>query len=64
MEVWSNGKLLRTQPIMASAGAPETGTWSTTVRLPPGSAMLVFYEASAKDGSHQHTTQVKLTVKR
>jgi sporulation and spore germination protein/immunoglobulin-like protein involved in spore germination len=61
-EVWSGRKLLRTQTINATAGNGTRGTWKATFRLPPGPAKLVFYEPSAEDGSHLHTTTVFLTV--
>lgn len=62
VEVHADGKLIHTQAIDASAGAPERGTWSTTLDLPPGPVQLLFYEPSAADGSHLHATQVDLTV--
>ncbi len=62
-EIWSGGKLLRTQTLTASSGTGTRGTWSATFDLPPGPARLVFYEPSAENGSHLHTTEVDLTVK-
>jgi Immunoglobulin-like domain of bacterial spore germination/Sporulation and spore germination len=62
VEIHSGGKLLSTQTIDASVGAPERGTWSTTLNLPPGPVRLLFYEPSAEDGSHLHATEVDLTV--
>jgi hypothetical protein len=62
VEIHSGGKLLSTQTIDASVGAPERGTWSTTLNLPPGAVQLLFYEPSAEDGSHLHATEVDLTV--
>jgi hypothetical protein len=62
-EAWSGSKLLSTQTITATAGSGTRGTWSATFDLPPGQAKLVFYEPSAKDGSHLHTTTVFLQVR-
>jgi hypothetical protein len=62
-ETWSGGKLLRTQTLTASSGTGTRGTWSATFDLPPGPARLVFYEPSAENGSHLHTTEVDLTVR-
>lgn len=62
LEVWAGGKLLETAPITASNGAPERGTFAKTLDLAPGSYKLVFYEPSAQDGSHLHTTTVEITV--
>jgi hypothetical protein len=62
-EIWSGGKLLRTQTITASAGTGTRGTWSATFDLPPGPAKLVFYEPSAENGQPLHQTSVDLTVK-
>ena len=62
VEIWSGGRLVRSQTITASTGGPERGTWSATLAIPPGAAKLEFYEPSAKDGSHLHTTEVFLQV--
>jgi hypothetical protein len=62
LEIRSGGKLVRTESITASAGAPQRGNWSTTLELPPGSYTLSFFEPSAKDGSHLHTTSVRIRV--
>ena len=62
-EIWSGGKLLRTQTLTASSGTGTRGTWSATFDLPPGPARLVFYEPSAENGSHLHTAEVDLTVR-
>jgi hypothetical protein len=63
VDVWSGGKVLRTQTIQATSGTGTRGTWSATFDLPPGPARLVFYEPSAENGSHLHTAEVDLTVK-
>jgi hypothetical protein len=62
VEIHAGGKLLSTQTIDASVGGPARGTWSTTLNLPPGPVQLLFFEPSAEDGSHLHTTEVDLTV--
>jgi hypothetical protein len=62
LEVRKAGKLVHTESITATAGAPGRGTWETTLDLPPGSYELVFYEPSAEDGSHLHTTTVGIRV--
>jgi hypothetical protein len=62
-EVWSGSRLLRTKTITATAGNGTRGTWSATFAIPPGPAKLVFFEPSAEDGSHLHTTTVFLTVR-
>ena len=63
VDIWSGGKLLRTQTIQATSGTGTRGTWSATFDLPPGPARLVFYEPSAENGSHLHTAEVDLTVR-
>jgi hypothetical protein len=62
VEVRARGDLLGTHTINASVGAPERGTWSTTLELPDGPVQLLFYEPSAADGSHLHPTEVDLNV--
>ncbi len=63
LEVHAGGKLLSTRTVTASSGSGTRGTWATTLALPPGEVTLVLYEASAKDGSHIHTTEVPLHVR-
>jgi hypothetical protein len=63
VDVWSDGRLLRTQPISASSGTGTRGTWAATIELPPGPAKLVFYEPSAENGSHLHETIVPVDVR-
>ena len=63
VDVWSGGKLLRTQTIQATSGTGTRGTWSAAIDLPPGSARLEFYEPSAENGSHLHAAEVDLTVR-
>ena len=62
VDVWSGGKLLRTQIIQATSGTGTRGTWSAAIDLPPGPAKLDFYEPSAENGSHLHGTELDLTV--
>ena len=61
LEIHAGQKLVRTQTITATSGSGTRGTWSVTLDLPPGEVTLVFYEASAEDGSHLHTTEVPFT---
>jgi hypothetical protein len=62
VEIHTGGKLVSTQTINASIGAPERGTWSTTLSLPPGPVQLLFFEPSAENGSQLHATEVDLNV--
>jgi Immunoglobulin-like domain of bacterial spore germination/Sporulation and spore germination len=62
VDVWSNGKRLRTQPIQATSGTGTRGTWSARIEVPAGPAKLVFYEPSAENGAPLHATTVELTV--
>jgi sporulation and spore germination protein/immunoglobulin-like protein involved in spore germination len=63
VDVWSNGKRIRTQPIQATSGTGTRGTWSATIAVPPGPAKLVFYEPSAENGQPLHATTVEVTVR-
>ena len=63
VDVWSGGKLLRTQTIQASSGTGTRGTWSATIELPPGPAKLFFYEPSAENGAPLHATTVLVSVR-
>jgi Immunoglobulin-like domain of bacterial spore germination/Sporulation and spore germination len=62
LEVWSRGKLLKTDSVTATIGAPQRGTFEDTLNLAPGRYKLVLYEPSAENGSHLHTTTVDITV--
>jgi hypothetical protein len=62
VDVWSNGKRLRTQTIQATSGTGTRGTWSAQSEVPAGPAKLVFYEPSAENGAPLHATTVDLTV--
>jgi hypothetical protein len=63
VDVWSKGRLVRTQTISATSGTGTRGTWSATINVPPGHARLVFYEPSAENGSHLHETTVLVDVR-
>jgi hypothetical protein len=63
VDVWSGGRLLRTQTISASSGTGTRGTWRATIDVPPGPAKLVFYEPSAENGAHLHETTVLVDVR-
>jgi len=63
VDIRQGGEVVDTKTITASAGAPERGTWSTTLDVPQGDVTLAFYEPSAEDGSHLHETEVQLHVK-
>ncbi len=62
LEVWKDGKRIATASITASQGAPGRGPFQDALNLAPGKYRLVFYEPSAADGSHLHTTTVEITV--
>src|SRR5207247_1542544 len=62
VDVWSNGKRLRRQPIQATSGTGTRGTWTATIEVPAGAAKLVFYDPSAENGAPLHATTVELTV--
>jgi Sporulation and spore germination/Immunoglobulin-like domain of bacterial spore germination len=63
VDVWSNGKRLRTQTITATSGTGTRGSWSATIQLPSGPAKLFFYEPSAENGQPLHATTITLTVR-
>jgi hypothetical protein len=62
LELWSGKRRLRTVTVTASAGAPQRGSWSQTMALPPGSYRLVAYEPSAQNGTHLHATTLDFRV--
>jgi hypothetical protein len=63
VELVRDGKALDRQTVTASAGAPERGTFATTLHASsPGPATVVAYSPSAEDGSHQHEVDVPVTV--
>jgi Immunoglobulin-like domain of bacterial spore germination/Sporulation and spore germination len=58
-----DGKTLDSQTVTATAGAPQRGTFATTLHAPsPGPATVVAYSPSAEDGSHQHEVDVPVDV--
>ena len=63
VELVRGGTVLERQTVTASAGAPERGTFETTLHAPSaGAATVVAYAPSAEDGSHQHEVDVPVTV--
>ena len=48
VDIYADGKLLRTETITTSAGAPERGTWAITLDLPPGARRAPFLRAIGK----------------
>jgi hypothetical protein len=63
VELVRDGAVLERQTVTATAGAPERGTFETTLQAPsPGAANVVAYAPSAENGSHQHEVSVPVTV--
>lgn len=63
VELVRDGKVIDTKNVTASAGAPERGTFETTLQAPsPGPASVVAFAPSAEDGSPQHQVTVPVTV--
>jgi hypothetical protein len=62
VEIWHDDQLVDTKTITATSGSGTRGRWSATLPVPSGDVKLVFYESSANDGSHLHTTVVPLHV--
>lgn len=61
----ATGKVLNTQHVTASAGAPGTGTWQATfdlAGLPAGDYDVVAYNTSARDGSVQNTFPIPIRI--
>jgi hypothetical protein len=59
------GAVIKTQQVMASAGAPDTGTWTTSfdlAALPTGDYEIVAYNTSARDGSVQNVFAIPVRV--
>lgn len=59
---YNNGAVISTHRIEATAGTGTRGTWKLALDLPPGKAILVFYEVSAKDGAHVNEVHVPIRV--
>lgn len=63
VELVRDGAVLEKQTVTATAGAPERGTFETTLHAPsPGAATIEAYAPSAEDGSRQHEMDVPVTV--
>jgi hypothetical protein len=62
VEIQVGGQRVGGETITATSGSGTRGTWKTTLDVPNGDVTLVFYEPSARDGSHLHETQVHLRV--
>jgi Immunoglobulin-like domain of bacterial spore germination/Sporulation and spore germination len=62
VDVYSGGTKIATRTITATAGSGTRGTWQATFTLPPGPALLDFYEPSQENGAHLHETVVDFTV--
>jgi hypothetical protein len=63
VELVRDGKVIETQNVTASMGAPGRGTFATTLHAPSaGGATVVAFAPSAEDGSPQHQVEVPITV--
>ena len=63
VELRRNGAALERRTVTASEGAPERGSFSTTLHAPsPGPATVAAFAPSAADGSPQHLQTVPVTV--
>jgi len=63
IELRRNGAVLERRTVTASEGAPERGSFSTTLHAPsPGPATVAAFAPSAADGSPQHLQTVPVTV--
>jgi hypothetical protein len=62
VELVRNGKVLSTQTVTASAGAPDRGPFTATLHATPGVVTVETFAPSAADGSHQHEVDVPVTV--
>lgn len=61
----STGKVIKAEPLTASAGAPEVGNWQTSfdlAALPTGDYEIVAYNTSARDGSIQNAFAIPVRV--
>lgn len=62
-QILRNGGVLKQGSVLATAGAPDRGTWSVTVEgLTPGPYQIRAYESSAKDGSITFEDDKMITV--
>ena len=62
VEIHSGGKLLSTHDDRRLCRRPRTRNLVDDAESPAGPVQLLFYEPSAEDGSHLHTTEVDLTI--
>jgi hypothetical protein len=64
VELRQNGRVLVKRTVTASEGAPEQGTFTTTLTSPTDGAMTVAaYSPSAEDGTPQHEQDVPVLVR-
>jgi hypothetical protein len=64
VELRQGGRVVAKRTVTASNGAPERGTFSTTIAAPAaGAASVAAYAPSAVDGSPQHEQDVPVTIK-
>lgn len=57
-----DGVVLEKKTVTATAGAPERGTFETTLHGTAGDATIEVFEPSAEDGSPQHEVDVPVTI--
>ena len=62
VQVVRDGQVLDKQSVTASAGAPDRGTFSTSLRATVGDATVQAFAPSAEDGSPQHEVDVPVTI--
>ena len=63
VELRQGGRVVAKRTVTASNGAPERGTFRTTLAAPEaGAATIAAYAPSAVDGSPQHEQDVPVTV--
>jgi Immunoglobulin-like domain of bacterial spore germination len=63
VELRQEGRVVKRQTVTASEGAPERGTFSTTLAAPkPGPGTVAAYSPSAADGRPQHEQDVPVVV--
>ena len=63
VELRRNGSVLERRSVTATEGAPERGSFSTTLHAPsPGPATVAAFAPSAADGSPQHLQTVPVAV--
>lgn len=56
-------KVLQKETVTASEGAPQRGTFETTLHGSPGAATVQAFSPSAADGSPQHEVDVAVTIR-